>query len=269
MPSSRSERPDRPEPRPDAHGPDPVDARELREEIRRWIPDALAGDLDPEMQELVERHVARDLELAREWEAQRRARAALASLAAGADGDPGFDDVFFADLHRGIVHAIREQGQLAKDLETLSRRTLARRSFSSRREQSGAIRLVAACRGFALRVRRALRPRVPAGPAARVALAATCLLLGVLLGRFADREGLLVPVPGAGPNFLEEGGIAVPVTNVDRTLQEDLRKVYDEIKSLPAPRGLSEGLPGLPALGPLEPAPPAGPIASTEAGVDF
>jgi hypothetical protein len=246
----------------------------LRDRIRAWIPEALAGELEPELQELVERHVAQDLELAREWHAQRRARLALQSLAEGEEGDPGLDDVFFEDLHRGIVHAIHEDERLAHDLETLDRypspepglRRVFRAGLGHRAWSSLG-------RGLADRLRGLHAPRY----ASRVALAAACLFLGLLIGRFLEGDGVLVTLP-SGAELLEEGPAvpagAIPVSNADRLLQQDLLRVYTKIKALPAPE--REALPvAMPALAPsLAPEAPVGTdrdaaLASAEAGVDL
>ncbi|PIE24492.1 MAG: hypothetical protein CSA62_04225 [Planctomycetota bacterium] len=254
-----------PEEHREFRGESSPDSAAFRERILSLIPEALAGELEPELQELVERQVGRNLELAREWESQRRARSALKRLAEGGAEDPGLDDLFFEELHCGIVQAIRDEEQLGADLRTLDR-------------YRGASTVEAGGEGLFLKLYRAAKGSMQSLPAAallpspgarvlrlapRLAMAAACVFLGLFLGRFLASDSVLVPVSG-GLNPLEEGGQGLSLRGHDPSLQADIEKVYAEIKALPAPE--KEALLG---LGSASSASESESLASAEGGVDL
>jgi hypothetical protein len=145
--------------------------------IHDLLPAAVGGELEPDTEAVLERHVKQCLKCAREWQALRESRQALRTLAAGAEADPGFDDAFFADLHAGIVGELERQSRLVHDAERL-------------------------------RAGQRRRPRRAAGWSwlSMVGALAATLLVGFLVGKLMDTYGRQGPVvvPSMSSTFAEQ-----------------------------------------------------------------
>lgn len=95
--------------------------------VHDLLPAAVGGDLEPETEAALLRHVKECLQCAREWHGLADSHYALLSLADGGAADLGLDDAFFADLHDGIVGEVKRQSRLARDGARLRAQALRRR----------------------------------------------------------------------------------------------------------------------------------------------
>lgn len=95
--------------------------------VHDLLPAAIGGELEPETETVLERHVGQCLGCAREWRALQDSQLALRTVAEGTDDHPDFDDGFFADLHAGIVGEVRRQSTLLSDTEHLRQQVRGRR----------------------------------------------------------------------------------------------------------------------------------------------
>ena len=100
--------------------------------VEDLLPAAIGGDLEPETEEVLSRHLSECVRCRREWNGYADAEAALQTLRqeeAGI-GEAEFDDGFYEDLHSSIVGEIQRRSQLSSDVEHLRQRS--RRAKASR-----------------------------------------------------------------------------------------------------------------------------------------
>lgn len=88
--------------------------------VHDLLPARVGGELEPQTEQVLSRHLTECLACARIWHGHEQAREALRAHADGLAHSSEFDDAFFSDLHQGIVGRLQRGAQIVVDSERLA-----------------------------------------------------------------------------------------------------------------------------------------------------